>query len=82
MPRITPAEELRAVPSVLGVDLHSAVGDEVPDQLTLTDAAGVVYFGVDDRSEIPLRMKEIVDQYELETACTARFAPDFSDWGD
>ena len=80
--RITPAEELRAVPSVLGVDLHSAVGDEVPDQLTLTDAAGVVYFGVDDRSEIPLRMKEIVDQYELETACTARFAPDFSDWGD
>ncbi|WNI16407.1 ATP-grasp domain-containing protein [Actinacidiphila sp. ITFR-21] len=62
---ITPAETLEALPGVLRATMTRRVGDIVDADLYSTSHTGVVLFAADDEREIPVRLRELAQLYEL-----------------
>jgi hypothetical protein len=64
--RLSTAEDLAAVPSVVRVELHKRVGDVMRDRVGASATAGVVYLSVRDEVEVSHRMLELAERYVLD----------------
>jgi L-amino acid ligase C-terminal domain 2 len=64
--RLSTAEDLAAVPSVVRVELHKQVGDVMRDRVGASAAAGVVYLSVRDEAEVSSRMLQLAERYVLD----------------
>jgi formate-dependent phosphoribosylglycinamide formyltransferase (GAR transformylase) len=65
---ITPAEKLAALPGALQVTMSRRVGDVIDPDLYSTSHTGVVLFAVDSEEEIPGRLRELAQLYQLDVA--------------
>lgn len=64
--RLSAAEELAAIPSVVRVDLHKQVGDVMRDRVGHSAAAGVVHLRAGDEAEVADRISELAERYVIE----------------
>jgi biotin carboxylase len=58
--------DLAAVPEVVGVEMHAAIGDVIGSHMHTGTTTARVYFGLKDVADLPRRLDELASAYTLE----------------